>query len=233
MNPKNDNVGKKWLREASMRRLSLLVKNKTELIGNASQLGVGVLQPELIEKSGLSKTEVFHLKQWVAGVETGRQCMLAILDSRHVEQEDFRDSTSSRRDNTIPASGNTVGQSQPQQAFQPVELIRSAIHLPEDFLCDSGYLYETIFRRPPTSVVREALQTLVRKAYEKSPAALGVDQINLAIKQLRLDNLGDAMEPPGEQEEEEEEEGDDASRSAHMPSSTSAPAPSASASACE
>jgi hypothetical protein len=61
------NGGKKWLREASMRRLSGFVKNKNELIGNAAQLGVGVLHPESIEKSGLDGTEIFHLHQWVAG----------------------------------------------------------------------------------------------------------------------------------------------------------------------
>lgn len=73
--------------------------------------------------------------------------------------------------------------------FKPLELIRSMIHLPNEFLCDSGYIYSTIFQRPPTTVVREALQMVVQKAYEKSPSSLGVEQINLAIKQLRIDNL--------------------------------------------
>ena len=50
-----------------MRRLSLFVKNKTELIGNAAQLGVGVLHPDNLEKSGLSSVEIFHLEQWVSG----------------------------------------------------------------------------------------------------------------------------------------------------------------------
>lgn len=57
-----------WLREASMKRLSLLVKNKTEMIGNASQLGVDVdVQPHDIESSGLSETEVECIQQWVKG----------------------------------------------------------------------------------------------------------------------------------------------------------------------
>jgi curved DNA-binding protein CbpA len=73
--------------------------------------------------------------------------------------------------------------------FKPLELIRSMIHLPNEFLCDSGYIYSTIFQRPPTTVVREALQMVVQKAFEKSPSSLGVEQINLAIKQLRIDNL--------------------------------------------
>lgn len=59
---------KKWLREASMNRLSTFMKNKTELIGNASQLGMGVIAVDDLEKSGLSPTEIYHLEQWVAGV---------------------------------------------------------------------------------------------------------------------------------------------------------------------
>eukprot|EP00601_Ochromonadales_sp_CCMP2298_P000286 CAMPEP_0173173404 /NCGR_PEP_ID=MMETSP1141-20130122/2814_1 /TAXON_ID=483371 /ORGANISM="non described non described, Strain CCMP2298" /LENGTH=141 /DNA_ID=CAMNT_0014095485 /DNA_START=107 /DNA_END=529 /DNA_ORIENTATION=- len=136
------NEGKKWLREASMRRLSGFVKNKNELIGNAAQLGVGVLHPESIEKSGLDGTEIFHLQQWVAGIETGRQCMLAILDRRH--------ETPTHTQHT-----HTNAQS---ETFRPAELIRSLINLPPDFLCDSGYIFETVFQRPPALVVREALQ---------------------------------------------------------------------------
>lgn len=106
------------------------------------------------------------------GAETGRQCLLAILDSRITNKE-----TDETR---IPQ----------KDEFKPTELVRSLINLPEDFLCNSGYIYETVFQRPPISVVKEALQMLVQKAYEKSPSSLGVEQINLAIKQLRLDNLG-------------------------------------------
>jgi hypothetical protein len=50
-----------------MRRLSIFMKNKTELMGSATQLGAGVMYPDSIEKSGLSPTEIFHLEQWVAG----------------------------------------------------------------------------------------------------------------------------------------------------------------------
>jgi hypothetical protein len=70
--------GKKWLREASMRRLSIFVKNKTEMIGNAAQLGVAVLYPDSLEKSGLSCAEIYHLEQWVQGtafVEGSCGCM--------------------------------------------------------------------------------------------------------------------------------------------------------------
>ncbi len=50
-----------------MNRLSTFMKNKTELIGNASKLGMSIIIPNDLEKSGLSLTEIHHLEQWVAG----------------------------------------------------------------------------------------------------------------------------------------------------------------------
>ncbi len=102
--------------------------------------------------------------------------MLAILDNRFSEKD--ADGSSALKLNNVSTD------------FQPIELIRTSFHLPENFLCDSGYIYETVFKRPPTSVIREALQMLSSKAFEKNALTLNVNQINIAIKQLRLDNLG-------------------------------------------
>ena len=101
--------------------------------------------------------------------------MLAILDNRLLQNND----NDSREQQTVN-----------KEDFKPVDLIRSLMNLPEDFLCDGGYIYETVFQRAPAGVVREALQMLVQTAFEKSPSQLGIEQINLAIKQLRLNNLG-------------------------------------------
>lgn len=62
------NSSKKWLKEASMRRLSLYIKNKTEQVGNAMIFDTTMSLPEEdIEKSGLSSSEIYHLQRWVAG----------------------------------------------------------------------------------------------------------------------------------------------------------------------
>ncbi len=50
-----------------MQRLSTFMKNKTELIGNASQLGMSSIVANDLEKSGLNSVEIYHLEQWVAG----------------------------------------------------------------------------------------------------------------------------------------------------------------------
>ena len=73
-----------------------MMKNETELIGNAKHFIVlpsesdatcgdqGIkIDDSSLEKSGLSDIEIDHLKCWVEGKESGRCCMLAILDSKH------------------------------------------------------------------------------------------------------------------------------------------------------
>lgn len=189
----NTSSGKKWLREASMQRLSLLVKNKTELIGNAAQLGLGVSSTDNLERSGLSAAEIYHLEQWVLGLQSGRFCMLAFTNSRLNNTESDRASLSAPVKN---------------EKFEPIDFIRTSMNLPENFLCDSGYLYETVFGRPPVSVICEALQMVTGKTFEKSPAALGVEQINMAIKQLRLENVGAEDVKAGETASEEASPGD-------------------------
>jgi hypothetical protein len=107
--------------------------------------------------------------------------MLAMLDSRLAQRIEAE-----HLDKTCTVTTD-------KDNFKPVDLIRALLHLPEEFLCDGGYLYETVFQRPPTSVVREALQMLVQTALEKTPSQLGIEQINLAIKQLRLNNIGELL----------------------------------------
>jgi curved DNA-binding protein CbpA len=152
-----------------MRRLSQLVKDKTELIDSAQKLRIGINNVEGLETSGLSKQMIQHLENWVDGVESGRECMFALLDSMH-----------STKDITPPMK---AGQ------FKPLEVVQSLLNLPAQFLCDNGYLFERVFSRPPATVVKEAVQIIVKKAEEQNSSSLGLQQINLALKQLRLDAM--------------------------------------------
>eukprot|EP01033_Poteriospumella_lacustris_P002992 gene2992-2192_t len=160
---------RKWLREASMRRLSQIVKDKTELIDSAQKLRMNVATIEGLEESGLSKQSIQHLENWVEGVESGRECMFALLDTLH-NSKDIAPSTK-------------TGQ------FKPLDVVQALLNLPEEFLCDHGYLFEKVFSRPPATVVKEAVQIIVKKAEEQNSSSLGLQQINLALKQLRLDAI--------------------------------------------
>lgn len=95
--------------------------------------------------------------------------MFALLDSMH-----------STKDITPPMK---AGQ------FKPLEVVQSLLNLPAQFLCDNGYLFERVFSRPPATVVKEAVQIIVKKAEEQNSSSLGLQQINLALKQLRLDAM--------------------------------------------
>jgi len=81
-----------------MKRLSMLMKNKTERIGNAKHFVVlpdrnedvdsksSKIDKNSLEPSGLTDFEIDHLERWVEGRESGRNCMLAILDSKYKER---------------------------------------------------------------------------------------------------------------------------------------------------
>ncbi len=58
---------RKWLREASLRRLSLLVKDKTEIVDNVLSLQVNLGSVDGLEDSGLSPVVKQHLHRWVDG----------------------------------------------------------------------------------------------------------------------------------------------------------------------
>ena len=162
--------------------------------------------------SGLSEKEIEFLLQWVRGVSSGRSTckskkiglfytliqnlliVLAILDCR----ESLR----------LLESDISHAESELESQINPSEIIRSMLSLPEGFLCDGGanspsptsprtvgvsdFLYDKIFSRPPMLVVREALALLAQKAsgsVEGSEASLNLEQIQLAVKQLKLDAL--------------------------------------------
>lgn len=58
---------RKWLREASMRRLSHLVRNKTEIFDSAQKLKLSLTSFDHLEESGLHPFEVHQLHDWVQG----------------------------------------------------------------------------------------------------------------------------------------------------------------------
>lgn len=63
----NRKGSRRWLREASMRRLSTLVKDKTELIDSAQRLRINLSGTDGLEKSGLNPKAIEHLELWVDG----------------------------------------------------------------------------------------------------------------------------------------------------------------------
>ena len=160
-----------------MKRLNMLIKNKKETIGD--DFLCADISADDLESSGLSAVDRFHLNKWADGLESGRHCMLALLENR----------ASVDNDQMKNANGKGLFVGSLQQRPLEMTMLSATISLPEEFLCDSGYLYESIFSRAPGAVVREAMQLLAAKAFEKSSATLRIDQINLALKQLRVEKM--------------------------------------------
>ena len=160
-----------------MKRLNMLIKNKKESIGE--DILCADISADDLESSGLSAADCFHLSKWADGLESGRHCMLALLENRSISDSDSLKNQGGK--------GVVVGA--PLQRPLEMAMLSATISLPEEFLCDSGYLYESIFSRAPGAVVREAMQLLAAKALEKTSSSLRVDQINLALKQLRVEKM--------------------------------------------
>ncbi len=152
----------KWLRSASLNRLNLLVQDKKETLFAIQNPDINV---SMLNPSGLTDSECQHLRCWLNGVSSGRETLLALLECQRIENET---NTSSNMID-IPSE---------------IAILSKSVNLPEEMLCDSGLLFETIFSKPPTTVVREGLELLASIACEKSSSYLNTDQINLALKQI-------------------------------------------------
>ena len=165
---------KNWIREASMKRLNMLMLNK------AGSFTDGFIKNDInvndLEKSGLNDSEKHIIEKWVKGQLSGRHCLLGLLEYRLNESED-----KSVRSFTSGAIQRPI----------EFEMLSSTLSLPNDFLCDSGknqkihlfvsssirslfsclinlfiyigYLYENLFTKPPSVVIKEALQMLATK----------------------------------------------------------------------
>jgi hypothetical protein len=182
---------KRWLREASMKRLNMLIKNKKESIGE--DFLCSDISADDLESSGLSAVDRFHLNKWADGFESGRHCMLALLENRAAAESDMMKNLNGK-----------VIIGAPQQRPLEMAMLSATISLPDEFLCDSGFLYDSIFSRAPGAVVREAMQLLAAKAFEKTSATLRIDQINLALKQLRVEKLTANVSPATSGKESDE-----------------------------
>jgi hypothetical protein len=220
---------RKWLREASMRRLSSLVKNKTETIDSATKLQLNIDKLEDgLEESGLNSFIISQLNDWVNGLLTGRQAMLAILDSFHNEMSNKYSnfsfyksgfsgtssssvSTKKSSKDTKAVSSEIIGNEKEElngdkedtissktekgiknesneSEFQPLDILRLSLNLPEQFLCDSGFLYSYLFSQPPLSLIRRIMEEIIlTKTNETSSRTLNLSQINIAIKQMKID----------------------------------------------
>jgi hypothetical protein len=179
MDTTSSNSDRAWLREASLNRVNMLLRNKRDLPDEISVL-CHTIDAADIDNSGLGIPEKFHLQQWVIGKESGRHCMLALLEYRRIQRH-LNASDSAAEEANIGAGS---------KLDVTINLIGRSINLPSDLFQDSNVLFEKIFCKTPNAVLRETLTSIAAVALEKATKALSADQVNLALKQLRVESLG-------------------------------------------
>lgn len=186
MNTSNSNSSQpQWLKQASLQRLNMMVMNKKELLTGCISSFDKDIDPESISSSGLSKTEKYRIKQYYLGLLGGRQAMLALIECRNDQLNNENNS------NSNSSSSSSNGKDKVFQSIRTNEfkMLSKSVNLPDEFLCDSGILYDLIFSKAPSSVVKDALQLLASVCMEKTARGLTSDQINLALKQIRVNAL--------------------------------------------
>ena len=178
-----------WLRDASLRRLNNNLLNQKEMFLSSLELSTSIHIND-IETSGLHPLEIQSIHHWINGEMSGRQCLLSLLAI----------SSSSQRQQQQPQQQQQQQQQQPEDEYLMIgstskeihfEILRQSINLPQYFLCDSGYLLEQIFSKQPNVVLKEALDLLSQYSLENNSSTLSSDQINLAIKQMKIMKLSE------------------------------------------
>lgn len=138
---------RQYLRDASMKRLNMKIRNAQETLGKDLIFCKNIDTQEL-EPSGLNVLECEHLSRWVSGEESGRHCMLALLECHRLEADLQKTNKSDKPARFSDYKLLSCGA--PARSLQMTALGKS-ISLPGEFLCDSGLLHDLIFAKPPSA----------------------------------------------------------------------------------
>jgi hypothetical protein len=158
---------RKWLKEATMSRLTEKILNSTEMSILSSGKGFNVL-PESLDASGLSDQERGLIIDWISGSVSGRHCLCMLAAVQAETQESV---SLIAPDSILPLLATIV-------SF-PTSVIEK----------NSNPSLDRIFNKPQLVAVGEILKKISRISKEKSMKTLRADQINLAFKQLQLDQI--------------------------------------------
>ena len=181
-----------WLKDASMARLSLKLRGKKgELMQPLSNVS---MDPSRLPSSGLDDNEIELIENWRKLNITGRSCLFQLLNYRLKKKGKMP--TIEMKDSKGKEGGD--------QALTELAILSSSVNLPPNFLCDTGYLFETVFSKPPNEVLRSAISLIREKALERDIVELDEDQVNLALKQLKVGFFVDDIQKAKEVHEDGE-----------------------------
>jgi hypothetical protein len=181
------NSSKKWLKQATLQRISSKMKEKKLVLSGGGLKSFKIsddVNVSELEESGLSEFEKSIIKQWKVGSISGRQCLTAILDHRSMVGKGDK-----RSDGNVGGLACSSNKSKSTSLHNPIELLGLIVNFPYHILNTSQYLYEVAFSKPPLQVTNEAFLALKSNAMEKNTSAMNTEQINLSLKQYKVENL--------------------------------------------
>lgn len=175
-NTANDNKRNGWLRNASLLRAEMHIRNHAECLDLTRWRNVSVSD---LDASGFDEYEKRLIGDWFSNNISGRQC-ICLLQAKWLHEK----SKNSNGENKRVLKNKNV----PSKAA--LGIIGSMVDFPVQALdMEENYLYNTLFSKSPLAVVGETLKILTEKAVEQKPSTMLAEQINLAFKQFRVERI--------------------------------------------
>ena len=194
-----------WLTEASLSRVTEKVLSNAEMACLEKRITNGRRQAHKLDytklnDSGLSETEKNMVEEWVQGRVSGRHC-LCMLTAFEAELSEGRKGSYSDS-NSAPSSSQGTEKLKVLSPDYLHSLLATMVSFPRSIVDQkTNVLYEKVFAKPPIVCLFETLKAVASRAKEKSTKFLGVEQINLAFKQIRLEKIKSVQSVPVPDEE--------------------------------
>ena len=174
-NTTNINNNNGWLRNASLLRAEMHIRNHAECLDLTRWRNVSVSD---LDASGFDEYEKRLIGDWFSNNISGRQCICLLQAKWSHEKSKNNDNNNKVLKNKNVASKAALG------------IIGSMVDFPVQALdVEENFLYNTLFSKSPLAVVGETLKILTEKAVEQKPSTMLAEQINLAFKQFRVERI--------------------------------------------
>lgn len=183
----------KWLQKARYKRLNTKISDKTQLLKDSNLLLLNSnIDINDLEKSDLSSYEISIIEKWYETKISGYQCMCAIFNYRHNKKIDIHEYMSQSSQISYHHLITTAHTNPGKINFQtnkPLEILSSSINFPLNcYSIASNHIYHNLFSKLPKIILKDIFIILREKSNEKKIDCLNVEQINLAIKQMKIDS---------------------------------------------
>jgi hypothetical protein len=199
---------KNWLRNASLSRAEMHIRNHAEGLDLFRWENVSV---DSLDDSGLDADEKRVISDWFSNKISGMHCA-CLLQAKWASEETEKSSRLSSSQTLCAGSASISVLDRDKSTVTPartlLDMMGSMIAFPVTALeMDDNFLYKNLFSKPPLAVIGEILKILTEKAIETAPTTMLAEQINLAFKQFRVEKMRTVPVDLPKNEDDEENQG--------------------------